>query len=471
MRKKVILGITDPELQVLILPKKAKLFPKIPLHEALRKIPLPAGVVEQGTLKNEALLVELVKGFFKEDLALGKIDLYLALPFQLGVVRNFSLPWIKPRERKEAIRYLVEEEVPFLGSDLIYDYLVLEENRNEKLSVLVGAARRSVVQHYINCLERLGFHVRGADFTHLVLGQALNLPIDSYCTYINAQDHSWQMAYFHGPLPQNVRTLTETSGDSGLLEDCPDEVTRTFLYYNNLTPEIRHNPVLIHGNKQSLAIAQKLLKEGLVSSVKNLSIPSLPENWFHLEENMIDPGIVCYGLRVVNRKKGLNIWPKKHGAKHRKELFIAAALLGSILLGGILAWLPLLNQETQLKKEVSLLKTAKVYPVQQTNKENALPSRWQAAQDRPIKVGQSLEKLQDANVEGIILTQIEYKQGGLYLKGSAENADGIMQIMEALRAFGWENPVLSAYHQDENKAVEFSLNAKYNHEKGEAEKQ
>ena len=116
------------------------------------RIPLTAGLIEQGNVRNENALItalltyasQLPRNLYKN------LKVYLAIPLQQGFIRAYSLPWLERRDRKSAISLLVAEEIPIIRSDLLYDYQVISEEKPTSLVVLLGATRQSILERYVS---------------------------------------------------------------------------------------------------------------------------------------------------------------------------------------------------------------------------------------------------------------------------------------------------------------------------------
>ena len=66
------------------------------------RIPIPTGVVEQGTVRNEIILIDIL-ATYKAQHPSESQKAYLAISLQQGFIRSYTLPWIPKRDRKSAI--------------------------------------------------------------------------------------------------------------------------------------------------------------------------------------------------------------------------------------------------------------------------------------------------------------------------------------------------------------------------------
>jgi len=119
------------------------------------RIPIPAGVIEQGNVRNENVLNDILLAYGAQHPGESQ-KVYLAIPLQQGFIRSYTLPWIPKRDRKSAISLLVDEEISIARSDLLYDFLVLSEEKYKGIQILLGASRQSLLDRYVFIFGRAG---------------------------------------------------------------------------------------------------------------------------------------------------------------------------------------------------------------------------------------------------------------------------------------------------------------------------
>ena len=143
-KRSVVFELTDGEIRAFWFSVHA--FRK-PGHSSTEvkfdRIPIPVGVIQQGNVRNENVLFDILSTYSAQHPG-DTQKAYLAIPLQQGFIRSYTLPWIPKRDRKSAISLLVDEEISIARSDLLFDFLVLSEEKHKSLQILLGATRQSL---------------------------------------------------------------------------------------------------------------------------------------------------------------------------------------------------------------------------------------------------------------------------------------------------------------------------------------
>ncbi len=127
---------------------------------------LPFESVSDGKILKEEAVIAGVKALLKTA-GPGKIRsrrVFCSLPETKAFLRIVSLPKMDVNELAEAIKWEIEVNIPLSLDQVYYDYQVLDRNimREEgKMSVLVVAVARSVVDQFVGVLESAGLEVVG----------------------------------------------------------------------------------------------------------------------------------------------------------------------------------------------------------------------------------------------------------------------------------------------------------------------
>ena len=127
---------------------------------------LPFESVSDGKILKEEAVISGVRTLLKTA-GPGKIRsrrVFCSLPETKAFLRIVSLPKMDADEVDEAIKWEIEANIPLTLDQVYYDYQTLNRNitREEgKMSVLVVAVARSVVDQFVGALESAGLEVVG----------------------------------------------------------------------------------------------------------------------------------------------------------------------------------------------------------------------------------------------------------------------------------------------------------------------
>ncbi len=127
---------------------------------------LPLESVSDGKILKEDAVIAGVKTLL-ETSGPGKIRsrrVFCSLPETKAFLRIVSLPVMDKREVSEAIRWEIEANIPLSLDQVYYDYQLLDRNvtrEQGKMSILVVAVARSVVDQFVSALEAAGLEVVG----------------------------------------------------------------------------------------------------------------------------------------------------------------------------------------------------------------------------------------------------------------------------------------------------------------------
>lgn len=426
------------------------------------RIPLEQEVVTQGVIQRPAELASTLREHLgKLGRRVSELPAFLSLPTQFGFIRHFSLPWIAVRYRQEAIRHLVEEEVPFPAGDKLYDFQTLEESPQEnRWHILIGAARHSIVESYTAPLLNAGLRVQGVGLALVHLGHMLKSGSDEQVIYVEVEQGQIQLVVFNGKIPEVVRTFTT---DSDISEQAA-LVRRVLMYYALQQNRSALTKIIANGGEARL-LAARLVQEGLVPLWEEASaFSSFADAQTNSMEaaktnEAVSPTLTLLSYAAACSMKGnkLNLW-HEYEQKKRKFKFwrtaMAAGILSLILL--VFSLIPLHRQELAMAKEVGILRQEGQSIQMEQEKRASIAQDWQNVLFHPVQVGNSLAKIQTSFSPRIAFTSLEYRQGGLNLKGRASAPGEVEDIMKGLKDMGWRQPLLTSYRQ-EGENIEFTL--------------
>ncbi|MCO1600068.1 competence protein ComA [Desulfosporosinus nitroreducens] len=473
MRKSsMVFEVTDGEIRGFCF--SIPLFRKLVHNSSVVKfdrIPIPTGIIEQGIVRDENSLIGILSTYRSQHPGNCQ-KAHLAVSLQQGFIGSYTLPWLSKYDRKSAIPLLVDEEISIARSDLLYDFLVISEEKHKGLQVLLGATRRSILEQYAFIFGQAGFSVSGADFAYSVLGQALGFEADKDVLYLQGDSGSIHMALFRGVVPKSVRSLpsllskdasANEGREQGRIDEWKNEVGRFLLYHRTQQPDYNLKRLVWSGGPEIAQLAQALAASNHNLMVEQAMLKDIPDSWQKLlEDNKGFAEVTMgYGQRIFSDRSGLNLWCQPVAKQKVKKTYLGLVFLAAVfLIAGTLIWLSLCQRALNLQEEITQLSTEGAGIEEQNRQQGALTSAWNKVSIHSEKIGERLAQVQELEGAELKIEQIIFKQGSLSVHGSANDSKSVQGIINSLRALGWEAPSLSSYKLTALKNVEFILNAK-----------
>jgi type IV pilus assembly protein PilM len=442
------------------------------------RIPIPVGVIEQGNVQNGNVLIDILSTYrtqYQDE----SQKAYLAIPLQQGFIGSYSLPWLPKRDRKSAISLLVDEEISIARSDLLYDFLVLSEEKSKGLQILLGATRQSLLERYVFVFAQAGFKVIGVDFAFSILGQSLGFEANEDILYLQGESGAFQIALFRGTVPENIRSLhplqrslplplTGVNGGSEneQTEEWENEIRRFLLYYRTQHPDLNLKRLVWNGDSVVEYLAQGLLTSKHVSALEQAKLRDVPDSWRKvLEENKRWGEVaVGYGIGISAHRPRLNLWRQPTTAQSVKQRFQGIALfIFALFITGNIIWFSLYQSALPLEQEVQQISRQGARIEAQTKHQEDLETAWNKVNLHAEKIGDGLAQIQALQAlpgAELKIEQVIYKQSSMSLRGIAKDARSVQTLIRTLRTLGWEQLALSSYKLTSLNNVEFSLNAK-----------
>lgn len=466
----VIFELTDMEIRAFCIE-----FPPTGKHKQnkatckFEQIQIPTGVIEQGNIRDNVVIVDLLEKYHKQLQGKG-YDGYLAIPLQQGFVREYSLPWLSKPDRKPAVSLLVEEEVPIPSSDLLYDYRVISEESSKNLRIILGAFRESLLIQYVEIFKSAGFKIIGVDFSFHVLGQALGFEEKEDTLVLLKRADNLQMVLFRGSVPDRERTLSNLTSvelyeghNTTWLEQCEKEIRHFLLYYRAQKSNYTLNRLVWCGNAIVKELALSLKTANTISLVQKAKFKNVPSSWQRvLEENEGSSEVVIgYGLCVLANSQQLNLWrqSKEEDTRQKRYRVMASFALLVVIIGNV-SWFSIIQQQLSVEQEVQILSKKGASLVEKIKHETELNNTWNKVKAESNKVGFNLEQIQALSRPQLQIEQMQYKQEMLTIRGSGTDSKSVQSFIRSIAELGWEKPVLLSYQLNATSEVQFSLSTK-----------
>ena len=146
-------------------------------------VPIPIGNIVDGDIVNEAVVAQAIRDLLEKTTPrpVKTRKVICSLPETKAFLRVVALPAMAPEEVREAIKWGIEANIPLTLDQVYYDYQVLDRKlfkEKNKLSVLVVAVARSMVDQFHNVLEKAGLEVVGLETESIAQARSLLLDKD-----------------------------------------------------------------------------------------------------------------------------------------------------------------------------------------------------------------------------------------------------------------------------------------------------
>lgn len=144
--------------------------------ESFGQVPLPQGAVREGEVVDGAAVSQAISELWRHVRFSGK-EVVLGVSNQNVVQRPIDLPFMEEQELRGAIQYQVQEYIPLPIEDAILDFQVLDEfvtdTNDRMMRVLVVAAAKSMINTFVETVQRAGLEPIGIDHIPFALVRSL----------------------------------------------------------------------------------------------------------------------------------------------------------------------------------------------------------------------------------------------------------------------------------------------------------
>ncbi len=146
-------------------------------------------------------------------------DAYISLSGPSVIVRFISLPKMDEAALKGAIRYEAEKFIPYNISDCVIDFQTLRrDEKDNKLSILLVAAKKEFVKEKIKIVEDAGFSIRAVDVDCFALANAFlktrqSMDPGKSCAIVNIGASYTNVSILKGDIIYFARDITVAGND------------------------------------------------------------------------------------------------------------------------------------------------------------------------------------------------------------------------------------------------------------------
>ncbi len=141
-------------------------------------VPLPLGSVVDGEILKEDIVVQAVRDIVAKThpAPIKTRKVICSLPETKAFLRIIGLPEMSEEEVREAVKWEIEANIPLTLDQVYYDYQILEKKliqEKGKMSVLVVAVARNMVDQFYSVLEKAGLEVVGFETESIAQARSL----------------------------------------------------------------------------------------------------------------------------------------------------------------------------------------------------------------------------------------------------------------------------------------------------------
>lgn len=238
--------------------------------------PLDPGAFHEGEVLDPDRLVTALKGLFGEH-KLGK-RVRLGVGNQRVVVRTLRMPAIEdPKEMEAAVRFQAQEQIPMPLDQAVLEHQVVggvpaEEGSTPQVDVVVIAARRDMVESFIEPIRRAGLEPVGVDLAAFGMIRALAPTGDGTATLYCGIGGVTNLA-----VARDRTCLFTRVSYAGL-----EAISARLASARNLSPEhatqwlahtgLERPPEELEGDPETIAEARRSLEEGVTHLLDELRL-------------------------------------------------------------------------------------------------------------------------------------------------------------------------------------------------------
>jgi type IV pilus assembly protein PilM len=122
-------------------------------------IDIPPGLIEDGAIKDAEQVADTIRNLFKNYGIKGQ-NVALSVGGYSVIVKKINVQAMPEEQLQETISFEAEQYIPFDISDVNLDFQILGENENNpnQMNVLLVAAKKEMVNDYVNLAQMAGLN-------------------------------------------------------------------------------------------------------------------------------------------------------------------------------------------------------------------------------------------------------------------------------------------------------------------------
>ncbi len=134
------------------------------------------GLIEDGAIKDPEAVADTLKNLFK-SYGIKNSNVAVSIGGYSVIVKKISVPTASEEQLQDTIHFEAEQYIPFDINDVNLDFQILGENENNpnQMNVLLVAAKKEMVNDYVNLAELAGLEPRIIDVDAFALQNVFEL--------------------------------------------------------------------------------------------------------------------------------------------------------------------------------------------------------------------------------------------------------------------------------------------------------
>ncbi len=130
------------------------------IFKSFHTINIEPGIIEEGTVKDPETVSKSIRELFKEA-KLKEKNVAISIGGYSVIVKKINVQNMTEDELQETIHFEAEQYIPFDISDVNLDFQILGESEHNpnQMSVLLVAAKKEMINEYINLVQMTGLNV------------------------------------------------------------------------------------------------------------------------------------------------------------------------------------------------------------------------------------------------------------------------------------------------------------------------
>ncbi|MCJ7772266.1 MAG: pilus assembly protein PilM, partial [Desulfobacterales bacterium] len=120
---------------------------------------IPPGVIEEGTIREPDIAAQKIRELFKTA-GIKEQNVAISVGGFSIIVKNITVQTMTEVELQETIKLEAEQYIPFDISDVNLDFQIIGENENNpnQMNVILVAAKKEMVDDYLNVVQLAGLN-------------------------------------------------------------------------------------------------------------------------------------------------------------------------------------------------------------------------------------------------------------------------------------------------------------------------
>lgn len=191
--------------------------------QALSKINLPKGVIDDGVIKNQTEFAKAIKTIISNP-CFGKVssrEIIACLPEAKTFIKLIEINKT-PNPLADTISQEIKKYIPMSLSEIYYDWQIVE-NSHDKQLVLIGATPQSIVNQYTDLLDQTGLSVIAFEIESI-----------SICRSLLKEEAGLLSVYSASSVRQEPPKISTTAGNYAIIDIGANHTSMIFYSKNTI---------------------------------------------------------------------------------------------------------------------------------------------------------------------------------------------------------------------------------------------